>query len=144
MNIFIINGPNLNLLGTRQPDIYGNRNFSDYLEELRKKYPDTEINYFQSNHAGEIIDKLHEIAFTTDGIILNPAAYTHSSLAIADAVAAIRKPVVEVHLTNIYARDNIRHQSMVSRYAKGVISGFGLDVYELALNALLKLLNKAD
>lgn len=139
MKIFIINGPNLNLLGSRQPDIYGNRNFIDYLTELRNKYPAVEIEYFQSNHAGEIVDKLHEVGFKFDGIILNPAAYTHSSIAIGEAVASVSKPVIEVHLTNIYGRENFRHQSWISRYAKGIIAGFGLEVYELALLALLRM-----
>ncbi len=146
MQIIIINGPNLNLQGTRQPDIYGNRNFKEYLKELHQKFPELKIEYYQSNHAGELIDKLHEVGFTYNGIILNPAAYTHTSIALADAVAAIRVPVVEVHLTNIFARESSRHHSFVSKYAKGIISGFGIDTYELALHALLMILaedNKA-
>lgn len=144
MQIIIINGPNLNLQGTRQPDIYGNRNFNDYLKDLQQKFPELKMEYFQSNHAGEIIDKLHEVGFTYKGIILNPAAYTHTSIAIADAVAAIRVPVIEVHLTNIFARESSRHHSFVSKYAKGIISGFGIDTYELAVIALLRLLAEVD
>jgi len=141
MKIYIINGPNLNILGKRQPDIYGNRSFDDYLSDLRNKYPEIEILYFQSNHAGEIVDKIQEISGKCDALIINPAAYTHSSLAIADAIASLSIPVAEVHISNIFSRENIRHQSLISKYVKGIISGFGLDGYELALKALINLLN---
>jgi len=139
MQVYIINGPNLNLTGTRQPEIYGNRNINEYISELQKKYPQVELHYYQSNHVGEIIDKIHQISFSCDGIILNPAAYTHTSLALGDAVAAIKKPVVEVHISNIFSRDTIRQHSLISKYAKGVIAGFGIDVYELALITLIKM-----
>ena len=133
--IIIINGPNLNLLGQRETDIYGNKSFENYLSDLKSKYTDVEIEYFQSNIEGEIIDKLQEVGFSFDGIILNAAAYTHTSVGIADSIAAINTPVIEVHLSNIYAREKFRHNSLISRNAKGVICGFGLQSYELALKA---------
>ncbi len=133
--IIIINGPNLNLLGQRETDIYGNKSFENYLSDLKSKYTDVEIEYFQSNIEGEIIDKLQEVGFSFDGIILNAAAYTHTSVGIADSIAAINTPVIEVHISNIYAREKFRHNSLVSRNAKGVICGFGLQSYELALKA---------
>lgn len=133
--IIIINGPNLNLLGQRETDIYGNKSFENYLSDLKSKYTDVEIEYFQSNIEGEIIDKLQEVGFSFDGIILNAAAYTHTSVGIADSIAAISTPVIEVHISNIYAREKFRHNSLVSRNAKGVICGFGLQSYELALKA---------
>ena len=133
--IIIINGPNLNLLGQRETDIYGNKSFENYLGDLKSKYTDVEIEYFQSNIEGEIIDKLQEVGFSFDGIILNAAAYTHTSVGIADSIAAINTPVIEVHISNIYAREKFRHNSLVSRNAKGVICGFGLQSYELALKA---------
>jgi len=135
MKIQIINGPNLNLLGVREPDIYGSLSFEDYLQELIKLYPAIEINYFQSNSEGEIIDKLHETGFACDGIILNAGAYTHTSLAIHDAVKSISTPVIEVHLSNIHARESFRHQSALAGACKGVIAGFGMDSYRLALEA---------
>lgn len=139
MNITIINGPNLNLLGVREPDIYGNEGFASYLTKLRNQYPEIAIEYFQSNHEGAIIDKLHEEGFgKSDGIVLNAGAYTHTSLAIADAIAAITTPVVEVHISNIHAREEIRHHSMISRVCRGVIAGFGLDSYRLAVEAFVK------
>ncbi len=139
MNITIINGPNLNLLGVREPGIYGNEGFASYLTRLRNQYPEIAIEYFQSNHEGAIIDKLHEEGFgKSDGIVLNAGAYTHTSLAIADAIAAITTPVVEVHISNIHAREEIRHHSMISRVCRGVIAGFGLDSYRLAVEALVK------
>lgn len=139
MNITIINGPNLNLLGVREPGIYGNEGFASYLTKLRNQYPEIAIEYFQSNHEGAIIDKLHEEGFgKSDGIVLNAGAYTHTSLAIADAIAAITTPVVEVHISNIHAREEIRHHSMISRVCRGVIAGFGLDSYRLAVEALVK------
>lgn len=140
MKILIINGPNLNLLGIREPGIYGNSSMSHCLSTLRDAYPDVEIEYFQSNHEGGIIDKLHEVGFSTDfkGIVLNAGAYTHTSLAIADAISAINLPVVEVHISNVHAREEIRHKSMISSVCRGVIAGFGLDSYRLGIEALLK------
>jgi 3-dehydroquinate dehydratase, type II len=139
MNITIINGPNLNLLGVREPGIYGNEGFASYLTRLRNQYPEIAIEYFQSNHEGAIIDKLHEEGFgKSDGIVLNAGAYTHTSLAIADAIAAITTPVVEVHISNVHAREEIRHHSMISRVCRGVIAGFGLDSYRLAVEAFVK------
>lgn len=138
MNITIINGPNLNLLGVREPGIYGSKGFDSYLEELRKRYPQVDIAYFQSNHEGDIIDKLHEVGFgATDGVVLNAGAYTHTSLAIADAISAINAPVIEVHISNVHAREEVRHHSMISGVCRGVIAGFGLDSYRLALEHLL-------
>jgi len=139
MNITIINGSNLNLLGVREPGIYGNEGFASYLTKLRNQYPEIAIEYFQSNHEGAIIDKLHEEGFgKSDGIVLNAGAYTHTSLAIADAIAAITTPVVEVHISNVHAREEIRHHSMISRVCRGVIAGFGLDSYRLAVEAFVK------
>ena len=133
MKIVIINGPNLNLLGIREPEKYGITRFEDYLEGLKTQYPDCEIEYYQSNVEGEIINKLHEVGFSADGIVLNAGGYTHTSVAIADAVAAIEVPVVEVHITNIYAREEERRVSLLSKSCVGVISGFGLRSYELAM-----------
>ena len=133
MKIVIINGPNLNLLGIREPEKYGITRFEDYLEALKSQYPDGVIEYFQSNVEGEIINKLHEVGFSVDGIVLNAGGYTHTSVAIADAVAAIEVPVVEVHITNIYAREEERRVSLLSRACVGVISGFGLRSYDLAM-----------
>ena len=133
MKIVIINGPNLNLLGVREPEKYGFTRFEDYLEALKSQYPDCEIEYFQSNVEGEIINKLHEVGFSVDGIVLNAGGYTHTSVAIADAVAAIEVPVVEVHITNIYAREEERRVSLLSKACAGVISGFGLRSYDLAM-----------
>jgi len=134
-NIIIINGPNLNLLGKRQPEIYGHNDFDNFLIDLKTKFQDFNITYYQSNIEGEIIDKLHEVGFNIDGIILNAAAYTHTSLGIGDAVASIDSPVIEVHISNTYAREGFRHKSYISPNAKGVILGFGLKSYELALNS---------
>ena len=133
MKIVIINGPNLNLLGIREPEKYGITRFEDYLEGLKTQYPDYEIEYYQSNVEGEIINKLHEVGFSVDGIVLNAGGYTHTSVAIADAVAAIEVPVVEVHITNIYAREEERRVSLLSKACAGVISGFGLRSYDLAM-----------
>ena len=133
MKIVIINGPNLNLLGIREPEKYGITRFEDYLEGLKTQYPDCEIEYYQSNVEGEIINKLHEVGFSVDGIVLNAGGYTHTSVAIADAVAAIEVPVLEVHITNIYAREEERRVSLLSKTCVGVISGFGLRSYELAM-----------
>jgi 3-dehydroquinate dehydratase-2 len=133
MKIQIINGPNLNLLGVREPDVYGSLTFEDYLQELVTFYPEIEISYFQSNIEGEIINKLHETGFSCDGIVLNAGAYTHTSVAIHDAVKSIQTPVVEVHISNVYAREPFRHQSMLAGACKGVIAGFGFDSYRLAI-----------
>ncbi len=135
LNVIIINGPNLNLLGRREPSIYGEDTFEDFLLHLRGLFveADIEIHYFQSNHEGLLIDKLHEVGFTYDGIILNAGAYTHSSIAIADAIAAIETPVIEVHISNVHKREAFRHHSYISPVAEGVIVGFGLRGYELAV-----------
>lgn len=137
MKIVIINGPNLNLLGKREPEIYGESNFENYFEKLQKKYPTIELLYFQSNIEGELISKIQETGFNCDGIILNAAAYTHTSVGIGDAVKAISASVVEVHISNIYAREDYRHKSFIAAHAKGVITGFGLKSYELALQSFL-------
>lgn len=133
MNISIINGPNLNLLGKREPDIYGTQTFEDFLVKLREDHPGIQIHYFQSNVEGEIINELHRVGFDHDGIILNPGGYTHTSVAIGDSVAALSTPVIEVHISNIYSREDFRKVSYVSPYSRGVISGLGLQGYELAL-----------
>ena len=138
MQILILNGPNLNLLGVREPDVYGRESFPDYLDKLRGKYPEVEIEYYQSNIEGKLIDKIHEVGFLYDGIILNAGAYTHTSVAIADAVAAVSAPVVEVHISNTASREAFRHVSYLTAVCRGVIMGFGLDSYELALLALKK------
>lgn len=135
MKIIIINGPNLNLLGKREPEVYGNVTFVDYFTNLKKKYTDIEIEYFQSNIEGELIDKLHEVGFDYDGIILNAAAYSHTSIGIGDAVKAIESPVIEVHISNVYAREEFRHHSYVSSNANGIIIGMGMNGYELALKS---------
>ncbi len=137
MKLAIINGPNLNLLGTREKDIYGNRGFTEYLEELKSKYTKIELFYFQSNIEGEIINKLHELGFTYDGIILNAGAYTHTSIALADAVAAIKTPVIEVHISNVFAREDYRHVSYLGAKCRGSISGFGLKGYEMAIHSFI-------
>jgi len=139
MKIIIINGPNLNLLGKREPNVYGTDSFEDYFESLQHKYSTIDFSYFQSNIEGEIIDKLHEVGFNYDGIILNAAAYTHTSVGIGDAVKAIETPVVEVHISNVHAREEFRHKSFIAANAKGVISGFGLKSYELAVQVFLEL-----
>lgn len=137
MKLIIINGPNLNLLGKREPEIYGANSFKSFFKELDKSYPNVNLTYFQSNIEGEIIDKLHEVGFTYDGIILNAAAYTHTSIGIADAVKAIETPVIEVHISNVHARENFRHISYIASNARGVISGFGLQSYQLAIQSFL-------
>ena len=137
MKIFIINGPNLNLLGKREPEVYGNQTFEDYFETLKSKYSNIQLDYFQSNIEGELIDKIQEVGFSYDGIILNAAAYTHTSIGIGDAIKAISTPVIEVHISNTFSRETFRHQSYISPNAKGVIIGFGLKSYELALEAFL-------
>ncbi len=135
--LIIINGPNLNLLGKREPNIYGNLSFTEFFETIKQKYPKISLDYFQSNVEGEIIDKLQEVGFSYDGIILNAAAYTHTSIGIGDAVKAIETPVVEVHISNTFAREEFRHQSYISPHAKGVILGFGLQSYELAIQSFI-------
>ncbi|KIO77822.1 3-dehydroquinate dehydratase [Pedobacter lusitanus] len=137
MKIQIINGPNLNLLGIREPGVYGNRSFEEYFKELQDRYKDIELTYFQSNVEGELINKLHEVGFSFDGIILNGGGYTHTSVAIADAISGINTPVVEVHVSNIYAREEFRHVSLTGKNCKGVLTGFGLDGYRLAIESLL-------
>lgn len=134
LNITIINGPNLNLLGTREPGIYGSQSFEAYYATLLAAFPALELNYYQSNVEGFLIDELHRIGFEQDGIVLNAGAYTHTSLALADAIAAINTPVVEVHLSNIFAREPIRHQSLIAPNCVGSISGFGMESYRLALD----------
>lgn len=133
--LIIINGPNLNLLGKREPNIYGSLSFTEFLDEIKGKYQNVQIDYFQSNIEGEIIDKLHEVGFSYDGVILNAAAYTHTSVGIGDAVKAIETPVVEVHISNTFNREEFRHQSFISPNARGVILGFGLQSYELAIQS---------
>lgn len=135
--LIIINGPNLNLLGKREPEIYGSQTFEDYLKTLQSKYSDVALDYFQSNIEGELIDKLQDVGFSYDGIILNAAAYTHTSVGIGDAVKAIKTPVVEVHISNTFSREEFRHQSYISSNAKGVILGFGLKSYDLAIESFI-------
>ena len=135
--IQIINGPNLNLLWKREPTVYGNSSFEDYLDTLRARYPQCEIAYYQSNVEGEMINKIHEVGFTYDGIVLNAGAYTHTSIALHDAIKAVTTPVVEVHISNVHARESFRHVSMLSAACKGVILGFGLDSYRLAVESFL-------
>ncbi|MGJ8593289.1 MAG: type II 3-dehydroquinate dehydratase [Aquaticitalea sp.] len=135
--LIIINGPNLNLLGTREPELYGSLSFTEFLEKLAQKYPNVALEHYQSNVEGELINKLQEVGFSYDGIILNAAAYTHTSVGIGDAVKAITTPVVEVHITNTFNREKFRHKSFISANAKGVILGFGLQSYELAVQSFI-------
>ena len=135
--IMIINGPNLNLLGTREPEIYGSQTFEAILAELQTKFPQCELLYFQSNHEGALIDKIHEIGFTFEGIVLNAGAYTHTSIALADAIKAVKTPVREVHISNTFARETFRHHSYLSAVAIGVIVGLGIKSYELAIRSLI-------
>ena len=137
MNIIIINGPNINLLGKREPGIYGSQSFEDFYDGLVARYPQVTLSYFQSNIEGELIDKIQDVGFSCDGIILNAAAYTHTSIGIGDAVKAISAPVIEVHISNTYSREAFRHQSFIAPNAKGVILGFGLKSYELGLQSFL-------
>ncbi len=137
MKIQIINGPNINLLGKREPSIYGSTSFEDYYQTLKERYPDVELDYFQSNVEGELINKIHEVGFSSDGIILNAGAYTHTSIALQDAIRSVTTPVIEVHISNVHTREEFRHKSMIACACKGVICGFGLDSYRLALEALL-------
>ncbi|MGJ1422000.1 type II 3-dehydroquinate dehydratase [Sphingobacterium spiritivorum] len=135
--ILIINGPNLNLLGVREKSIYGDQDFKSYFETLKQRFPELELNYFQSNSEGAIIDKIHEVGFDIDGIVLNAGAYTHTSVAIGDAIAAVKTTVIEVHISNVYAREEFRHKSYLAKNCKGVICGFGLDGYRLAIEGLI-------
>jgi len=137
MRLAIINGPNLNLLGKREPEIYGSDSFEDYFESLQNKFTDIDFTYFQSNIEGEIIDKIHEVGFYYDGIILNAGAYTHTSIGIGDAVKGIEAPVIEVHISNVHSREEFRHKSFIAANAKGVIFGFGLKSYDLAIESFL-------
>ena len=141
MKIQIINGPNLNLLGKREPEVYGSQSFESYFELLEQKYNSLELDYFQSNIEGEIINKIHEVGFDYDGIILNAGAYTHTSIAIGDAIKAISIPVVEVHISNVYSREEFRHISHISSSSRGIISGFGMHSYDLAVNALVEIID---
>lgn len=136
--IIIINGPNLNLLGKREPKTYGDKSFDSYLKELVVAFPNLELTSFQSNMEGEIINKIQETGFSFDGIVLNAGGYTHTSVAIGDAIAAIKTPVIEIHISNVYAREEYRHQSLMAKNCKGVIAGFGLDSYKMAIRSFLK------
>lgn len=135
--ILIMNGPNLNLLGKREPEIYGNAGFDNYFENLKSQFPEVDLEYFQSNTEGLLIDKLHEVGFSYDGIVFNAGAYTHTSIALSDAILAIQTPVIEVHISNVHARESFRNHSYMAKNCKGVICGFGLQGYDLALRALL-------
>lgn len=138
MKIAIINGPNLNLLGKREPEVYGDLSFDEFYINLQKKYPNISFLHFQSNIEGEIIDKLQEVGYSYHGIILNAAAYTHTSVGIGDVVKAIKAPVIEVHISNVWARESFRHTSLISAHVKGVIAGFGLNSYKLAVESFLE------
>lgn len=144
MNILILNGPNLNLLSKREPSVYGSVSFENFFTALEEKYPEIRFTYFQSNAEGELIDKIQEYGFTADGIILNAGAYTHTSIAIADAIRAIPAPVIEVHISNIHARETFRHTSVIAGAVRGSVIGFGLDSYRLATEALREIKNQAD
>ena len=137
MKITIINGPNLNLLGTREPSVYGSQSFEDYFNTLQEKYPDIDFDYFQSNIEGELINKLHEVGFSSDAILLNAGGYTHTSVGIGDAIKGIDSPVIEIHISNTFAREDFRHISYITPVAKGLIVGFGLDSYLLAIESVL-------
>jgi 3-dehydroquinate dehydratase II len=136
MKIQIINGPNLNLLGKREPETYGKQSFEEYFVQLKSRFPDVELHYYQSNVEGELINKLHEVGFAFDGIILNAGAYTHTSIAIHDAIAAIKTPVIEVHISNVYAREEFRHKSLITSKCIGLITGFGMDGYAMGIQHL--------
>lgn len=142
MKILIMNGPNLNLLGTREPGVYGHETMDTCMKNLREQYPDITLEYYQSNVEGEMINKLQEVGFTYDGIVLNAGAYTHTSIALLDCIRSLKTPVIEVHISNVHAREDFRHQSVISAGCKGVIAGFGLDSYRLAVEALKKLKNE--
>ena len=137
MKIIITNGPNLNLLGTREPGVYGHETMDTCMKNLREQYPDITLEYYQSNVEGEMINKLQEVGFTYDGIVLNAGAYTHTSIALLDCIRSLKTPVIEVHISNVHAREDFRHQSVISAGCKGVIAGFGLDSYRLAVEALI-------
>ena len=137
INIAILNGPNLNLLGKREPEVYGNKDFDQYFDQLQSLFPDINLTYYQSNVEGELINELQRVGFDVDGIILNAAAYTHTSVGIGDAIKAIAAPVIEVHISNTFSREDFRHTSFVTPNAKGLILGFGLDVYRLAIESFL-------
>jgi 3-dehydroquinate dehydratase II len=137
MKLLILNGPNLNLLGVREKSIYGDQSFDDFLATLKKQYPSVQLDYFQSNVEGEIINKIHEYGFSADGIILNAGGYTHTSVAIADAIGGVKTPVIEVHISNVFARESFRHISMIAPKCKGSISGFGMNSYRLAIESFL-------
>lgn len=137
MKILIVNGPNLNLLGKREPTIYGSESFEQYFETLRKRFPDVELHYYQSNVEGELINKLHETGFTFDGIVLNAGAYTHTSVAIHDAIGAIKTPVIEVHISNVYGREEFRHKSLITSKCIGLLTGFGMEGYAMAISYLM-------
>ena len=137
MKIQIINGPNLNLLGKREPETYGSQSFEDYFAQLKKRFQSTNLFYYQSNVEGELINKIHEVGFSFDGIILNGGAYTHTSVAIHDAIAAIKTPVIEVHISNVYAREEFRHKSLITSKCKGLITGFGMEGYAMAIQYLM-------
>jgi 3-dehydroquinate dehydratase-2 len=139
MKIIIINGPNLNLLGVREPSVYGNQTFEAYFNTLKTNFSDLDLTYFQSNTEGELIDKIHEVGFSFDGIVFNAGGYTHTSVALGDAIAAVKTPVIEVHISNVYAREEFRHKSFLSKNCKGVIAGFGMDSYRLALESFRKI-----
>ena len=139
MKILIMNGPNLNLLGTREPGVYGHETMDTCMKNLREQYPDITLEYYQSNVEGEMINKLQEVGFTYDGIVLNAGAYTHTSIALLDCIRSLKTSVIEVHISNVHAREDFRHQSVISAGCKGVIAGFGLDSYRLAVEALKKL-----
>jgi len=138
MKILIINGPNLNLLGKREPDVYGSTTFEEYFEKLKSNLKKIKLEYFQSNVEGELIDKIHEVGFSYDGIVINAGAYTHTSVALRDAIASIESPVIEVHISNTHQREEFRHHSYISPVCKGIILGFGLDSYRLAIESFLK------
>lgn len=144
MKIQIINGPNLNLLGTREPEIYGRNTFDDYLDGLRRQFPDIQLDYYQSNIEGELIDKMQQVGFACDGIVLNAGAYTHTSIALQDCIRSLKAPVVEVHISNVHSREDYRHKSMMACACLGVICGFGLDSYRLAVEALALKSKKAE
>lgn len=137
MKILVLNGPNLNMLGVREPGIYGSESFDSYLPKLREQFHGTEIEYYQSNIEGEMINKMQQVGFTYDGIVLNAGAYTHTSVALHDCIRSLRCPVIEVHISNVHTREEFRHHSMISAACKGVICGFGLDSYRLAVSALI-------
>ena len=138
MEILILNGPNMNLLGRRERSIYGNMSFDTFYEILQDQYPDVNLTYFQSNNEGALIDKLHEVGFTADGVLFNPGGYAHTSIALSDAVAAITSPVIEVHISNVFAREEFRHHSYISRNCAGIICGFGLEGYRLGIEHFLR------